>query len=356
MSDSEKPKSSWRERRQSIKHKWLAPLVFPEWLCERVSYFLGKWAFLDILRYAGQLTIILAVISYFMEADERRTEAENQRKAKHYQAWQVINAAQGKPGSGGRMDALQDLHRDEISLAGVDISMAHLPRLKLDYSDLRRANLAGADLSDANLTGAKLFRANLVGAVLEDVNLPEASLYQANLAEANLMRANLTGVDLRRAKLDGAKLIHAKLAGARLEDANLPGASLSWANLTGACLYRANFSKAYLMDANLTEAKLEDVTLPGANLWRANLAGVGLYRANLSEANLMDANLTGANLTKANLKDIKNWQKIKSIKSANIYEVEHPPVGFIEWAKEHGAVIMGYDEFEKFLQEKLKKK
>jgi hypothetical protein len=31
-----------------------------------------------------------------MEADERRMEAENQRKAKHYQAWQAINAAQGK--------------------------------------------------------------------------------------------------------------------------------------------------------------------------------------------------------------------------------------------------------------------
>jgi len=47
MSDTEKPKS-WQERRQSIKHKWVVPFVYAEWLCERVSYLLERWAFLLI--------------------------------------------------------------------------------------------------------------------------------------------------------------------------------------------------------------------------------------------------------------------------------------------------------------------
>jgi hypothetical protein len=70
MSDSEKPKS-WRERRQSIKYKLLILVIFPEWLCERISYFLGQWAFLDILARLGHLAIIVAVISYIVGGESR---------------------------------------------------------------------------------------------------------------------------------------------------------------------------------------------------------------------------------------------------------------------------------------------
>jgi uncharacterized protein YjbI with pentapeptide repeats len=311
MNDSEKPKSSWRERRQSIKHKWLAPLIFPEWLCERLSYLLGRWAFLEILGYAGRLTILVAVIFYFFEADERRLQStslrmqvenlglqlENQRKSKNYQAWQVINAAQGKPGSGGRMDALQDLHREGISLGGVDISKAHLPKLNLENADLTNANLSETCLQFANLTGA------------------------------TLVRANLAGADLRFANLTGANLL----------GANLTRAFLHEPNLTGALLLNANFSEAYLEFANLT----------GAILLNANLAGADLY----------DANLTGAILYEANLTNIKNWQEIKCIEEANIFGVKNPPDGFIEWATKHGAVsIDEIEELKKSLSEKNQEK
>ncbi|MFZ2148771.1 MAG: pentapeptide repeat-containing protein, partial [Sedimentisphaerales bacterium] len=235
MSDSEKQKSSWRERRQTIKHKWLVPFIFPEWLCERLSYLLGRWAFLEILGYAGRLTILVAVIFYFFEADERRLQStslrmqvenlglqlENQRKSKHYQAWQVINAAQGKTSSGGRIDALQDLHRDGISLTGVDISKAHLPKLNLENAHLTYANLTEADLRFANLSRANLWGANLTRAFLYDVNLAGAFLYDANLTGAWLPEANLTGAALWNANLTGANLDDANLAGAFLYDANL---------------------------------------------------------------------------------------------------------------------------------------
>ena len=54
---------------------------------------------------------------------------EDRLKAKHYQAWQVINSAHGNRGSGGRIDALRDLAQDGVSLAGVNLDRARLKRL-----------------------------------------------------------------------------------------------------------------------------------------------------------------------------------------------------------------------------------
>jgi len=140
MSDSEKPKSSWWERKQSIKNKWTVPFVYFEWKCEQLSELLKQWAFLEVLEYAGRLTILIAVIFYFRGCEDRQ-------KAKHYQAWQVINLAQGKTGSGGRKDALQDLNADGVSLAGVDISNATLRGINLEHANLREANFSRAHLS-----------------------------------------------------------------------------------------------------------------------------------------------------------------------------------------------------------------
>ena len=247
MSDSEKPKSSWQERRHSVKHKWSGPFVYFEWKCEQLSGLLEQWAFLDILGHAGRLTILVAVIFYFRGCEDRQ-------KAKHYQAWQVINAAQGKPGSGGRIDALQDLNEDGVYLAGADISNAWLGGL--------------------NLENARLFTANFSGAMLLDAKLSGAILSFAILSEAELMRADLSG--------------------------------------------------AYLSNANLS-------------------------KANLSEANFFATNLSTADLT-----DIKGWRKIKSIKFANIHEVRNAPEGFIEWAKQNGAVnIVIYPEWKKLRDEKM---
>jgi hypothetical protein len=220
MSDSEKPKS-WRERRKKIKKKWHVPFIYLEWRCERLSYWLGQWAFLDILGHAGRLTILIAVIFYIKGCTERQRQAEDQRKAKHYQAWQVINAAQGKTGDGGRMDALQELHRDGISLAGVDISKAHL----------RALNLENALLMFAKLNDAYLYKANLSGATLANANLSDAYLAGSNLSGAMLMKANLSGASFRNADLIGANLYYANLTGTDLYDADLAEANLYCADI-----------------------------------------------------------------------------------------------------------------------------
>jgi len=199
-----------------------------------------------IAQVLAVVSVIVGVVFFYLESDDRQ-------KAKHYQAWQVINAAQGKPGNGGRVKAMQDLNGDNASLAGVDISNATLRGINLEHANLRDANFSGAHLYEANLSMTHLYKAKLLGAYLYEANLSGADLYDANLAEAEL----------------------------------------------------------------------------------------GL------------ANLDGANLGSADLKDIKHWQQIKSIRNANIHDVNNPPDGFIEWAIENGAVRKEMrEDREKFISEK----
>lgn len=113
----------------------------------------------------------------------------------NYQAWQVINSAQGKGGSGGRIEALADLLRNGVSLAGINLDDAWLenvalPNAMLTRSSLQRANLANADLAGANLEGA-----NLRGAELVAANLCGAHLKGADLTDARLSAATFDGAD-----------------------------------------------------------------------------------------------------------------------------------------------------------------
>lgn len=114
----------------------------------------------------------------------------------NYQAWQVINSAQGKGGSGGRIEVLGDVLRNGVSLAGINLDHAwlervELPRATLIRSSLQRATQTVANLAGANLEGADLRDADLIGA-----NLSNASLRGANLTNARLSACNLQGADL----------------------------------------------------------------------------------------------------------------------------------------------------------------
>jgi hypothetical protein len=91
--------------------------------------------------------------------ERRAAEAEEARRARkdaNYQAWQVINSAQGKGGSGGRVDALADLVRNDISLAGINLDHAWLESI-----DLRDASLPMASFEKCNLQGAQFDGARL---------------------------------------------------------------------------------------------------------------------------------------------------------------------------------------------------
>jgi hypothetical protein len=177
----------WHTFRQAAPRA-LTPLLYSEWLCANAAHYLSRWSLLAVLEYLGSLSILIAVIFWFSETGERAQQ-------RHYQAWQVINTAQGKGGNGGRIDALEQLNADHISLTGVDLSDAFLQSIQLPSAQLARANLASADARDADLHNANLEAANL-----NSTNLRNANLSSANLADANLEDADLTGADLRNLK------------------------------------------------------------------------------------------------------------------------------------------------------------
>jgi hypothetical protein len=216
------------------RSRWLLPLHGVEWICDWTAYYLAHWAFLEVLEYLGVFSVLVAIIFYFSEAGDRR-------KQKHYQAWQVINTAQGKGGSGGRIEALQELNMDHIPLVGVDASgsflqgvklpKANLLRCDLHAADLREANFQASNLAYANLKSANLRHTSLRGSNLMAASLEDADLVNADLSGANLMGTNLTNADLRNADLKGViwqkiqAMDKANIYGVR----NAPEGFVSWA-------------------------------------------------------------------------------------------------------------------------------
>ena len=94
-------------------------------------------------------------------------------------------------------EKIEEMVREERSLAGFNLKKAELQDAGLIGADLKHA-----DLSRADLTGAHLYGANLHGANLFKANLCCANLRAANLVDCNLLGANLEGTKLENAKWD----------------------------------------------------------------------------------------------------------------------------------------------------------
>jgi Pentapeptide repeats (8 copies) len=229
----------WPILRERIKHRWATPFWGIEWALDWVAYVLSRWKFLDVLEYLEGFSVLIAVIFYFSESGDRL-------KQKHYQAWQVINTAQGKGGSGGRIEALQELNRDGVPLVGVDVSGAFLQNAHLEKARLLRSNFSAADLRDANFNFADFSDADLRTANFRGSHLRGAGFQRADFEDADLTGADLTGADLSGATLTNADLSNTSLSNLRWRDlgsvknANIygvkdaPDGFISWAKQHGA--------------------------------------------------------------------------------------------------------------------------
>jgi len=236
---------SWPQYASAMRSRWLVWFHGPEWLLQWTAYFLSRWALLEVLEYLGIFSVLIAVIFYFSETGDRI-------KQKHYQAWQVINTAQGKGGSGGRIEAMQELDMDGVSLVGVDVSgaflfgmrlpHAHLSRCNLTDCDLRNGDLSGSDLSWSELRSANFRRAKLHDVVFSNSNLSDADFVGAELWNADLSGARLGNTDLRDADLRGIRWRHI----ADIQSANVygvrhaPDGFMEWALAHGAVPIRGN--------------------------------------------------------------------------------------------------------------------
>jgi len=212
----------WKTLRAGIKHSWLLPFRAFEWLWEWAAFALSRWSFLEALEYMSSLSVLVAVIFYFSESGDRI-------KQRHYQAWQVINTAQGKGGSGGRMEALQELNADKVPLVGFDVSSAFLQGIRLERAKMLRADLNAADLRGSTLTFADFTYANLRWANFRESYLESTVLSNADMTNADLAGSNLTG-----AKLDGTNLSSADLRRANIQGIDWKRiAAINQANIAG---------------------------------------------------------------------------------------------------------------------------
>jgi hypothetical protein len=175
-------------------------------------------------------------------------------------------------------------HRKPRPRTDVQAALTVLGRRTLAYDSGFPIGLAHTSLAGANLSGAHLERA-----VLSESNLEGADLFAANLRGADLEGANLQGASLLTANLKDTILWGANMEGARLYGANLEGAVLKGANLTGAGVTGADLKDAGLSGAILRDAHLQGANLEGAGLEGASLEGAGLEGANLKGAILKNA-------------------------------------------------------------------
>ena len=194
----------WREHCRHKSPRWAFPFRTSNWLLEWLAWGLGGWVFLEVLDYLSMFSVLVAVILYFSESGDRI-------KQRHYQAWQVIDAAQGKGGNGGRIEAMQELNNDGVSLVGIQADNAFLFGIRLQGGRLDRCDMDTSDLRDSvfdhsTLTFCDLQSANFRGASLVNVDLTDADLSDSDLSGANLSHANLDRADLSRADLRNADL------------------------------------------------------------------------------------------------------------------------------------------------------
>jgi len=214
---------------------------------DKIAHILAEVALFRILGVLSNLALLVAVVTWFFGRESRLQE-------KHYQAWAVINTAaaimpgcenaqltdasitdcqiiQGSTGEGGRLSAIEGLHKDKQILEGL----------------------------------------NVVGAYLREIDLsPKCFLVFLNCHSVHLSKANFEGVDLSKANLQGARLDAANLKRARLFRSNLTAADLTSSNLEKAILIQANMSEAELNNINLDQALLLDTILTNANKLQAS--------------------------------------------------------------------------------------
>ena len=130
----------------------------------------------------------------------------------------------------------------------------------------------------------------------------------------------------------GANLAEADLDGADLHSVDLRGANFSRADLD-----RAILAAADLRGADLSRARLRLTDLRGAKLSGAVFRGADVREANLNGANVDRAIFIGANLARADLSSIREWE-LAILFGANIYKINNPPPGLIDFAEGQGAV------------------
>ncbi len=209
-----------------------------------------------LLNSLESFAFIMALCLFLLETPDRTKQAQ-------YEAWQVIDAAHGLKTSYARIQALQDLNEDHVTMKGLTAVEADLRNIDLKGVDLSNADLDGADLRGANLSDANLSNANLSNADFSNANLANARLSSSNLTDANFVEANLSNADF---------------VGAIITDTNF---------------VRANLERAYFGDNSFIKTNLKDAIIKKTKFFGVeNLSSAQIQSALYWREAVYDAALT----------------------------------------------------------------
>jgi uncharacterized protein YjbI with pentapeptide repeats len=271
------------------------------------------------------VAFIVAFVVWSIGGPERHDLAVNG-------AWQAINSADSaaasagrRTGSGGRIEALQTLNREKVSLKGLVVTGAYLEGIELPAGDLvtshfDAARLARAVFDKATLNYAHFERAHMQFAHLNGTKARYSTFSRAFLNDADFsfdrtvacesasawssasgsaLKVNFGPDDYDatwRAVPRGFGGQSFVQDGTNLYDAAFVEASLHRARFCGAYLYQAQFDGADAMGAKFNGTAARYASFRGAVLESADFRHADLAHADFTGACLVGANFDGANL------------------------------------------------------------
>jgi len=278
----EQTKGKKEQEQDLLKHLKLANRT----LGEVVQWF-ENLSLLQLANLIGQFTLLLAVVSYVVEAPKRQRDAINNAR-------DIIYERSDQPFSDARIEAFEFLNRNCIPIVGFKIENASMPGIHLDRCyrwQLNRQSFAQFPPQLRRYEGANLSNLDLQGADLRGAVLTGADFTNANLSQVKLSNAILTGANFQGANLEGAYLNESNLDGAIFKESNLKNAHMTRSSLKKAVFVHADLTGVDLEWSHLPLAQFAHATLEGANLSRANLKNADFYKANLKKARLRHADL-----------------------------------------------------------------
>jgi uncharacterized protein YjbI with pentapeptide repeats len=281
----ELPKESWKIWENEKRTK------FNNWRKNRPRNIIRSYLKKQILKYGATTTALSLLANSIFNLS-------GVEKQKFSQAWQVIIAATGQSGLGGRNEALEYLSgktfipflnwgapkckRDNNCLVGIEINNANLKTVDLESANLDSSVFRGTNFRYANLKNATFTNARLQGSVFKGANL-----YKVNFAYSNLINTVFTENFLKDSKNNNIAF----------NAANLDDSNLESANLTSSMLERVSFRNANLKGANFTSAKLKGAVFTGADLLNANLKNAQLDDKALDDAKLCNTTMKNGELS-----------------------------------------------------------
>jgi hypothetical protein len=145
----------------------------------------------ELLGFLSLASVLIGVAVFVLQLSDRQQNT-------YFTAWQTIVGAQGKPGNGGRVQALTYLATRHVQLEGIDASCPEDAPINPDKNvycprpcaDLSLVDLHGAYLRSANFQCADLFGANLRGADLELADFDGVYLRCADLRDVRHLTAD----------------------------------------------------------------------------------------------------------------------------------------------------------------------